>query len=436
MSGTDSSQLKFAGDVNIQRVTITSLVNGKSFNAAHQLATIHIYEDMFSPFITGSLIFTESLDFASNFPFVGEEVVDLKIFTPTLDQSVNAKGIIEGRFYIYKMSDREQLAEKNVAYQLHFISIEAISDINTKISKGYDGKISDIATKLLKDDDALTTKKPVVVEPTLNKTKYVSNFWSPIRNINYISERAQNSNQSPTYVFFENRDGFNFVSLDYLNAGKQIQEFKFINSQQVVNPTGGSKRNIPLDYQRITELNVPVTHDYMDKVTTGAYGSTLLFADITTKKYYNVKYSLFNDWKDPKFNRLNKYPIASNKIFTTYRAAMFSDNIETGLMTDYEDTTNVRFRQQRISRLKQAEAFKVQIVVPGRTDYTVGKVVNVKVFKSEPIKKEDADEELLDEIISGKYLIAGINHSIDRQKHECHMELIKDSLTMSLDKAK
>lgn len=133
----NSDKLKFAGDINVERVTITSLISDKTFNVANQLLTIQIFEDMFSPFITGSLIFQESLDFASNFPFIGEEVIDLKVFTPTLDKANPKGGVIEGRFYIYKMADREEISERSTVYQLHFISIEAIADINTKISKGY-----------------------------------------------------------------------------------------------------------------------------------------------------------------------------------------------------------------------------------------------------------------------------------------------------------
>ena len=80
------------------------------------------------------------------------------------------------------------------------------------------------------------------------------------------------------------------------------------------------------------------------------------------------------------------------------------------------------------------ETFKINITVPGRTDYTVGQTVTVKKFKASPTKKEDATEDLVDNVISGKYLVAAINHVINRQNHECHMELIKDSLTMNLDK--
>ena len=65
----------------------------------------------------------------------------------------------------------------------------------------------------------------------------------------------------------------------------------------------------------------------------------------------------------------------------------------------------------------------------------MGKTVTVKKFKTEPLKEGDNTEDALDNLISGKYLVSAIHHNINRQKHECRMELIKDSLAMNLDKA-
>jgi len=437
MANTSSNDLRFAGDVNVGEITIKSLVNNSAFNVKNQLLTIQIYEDMFAPFITGSLIFRESSDFASNFPFVGEEVVDISIFTPSFDIKYPDNGVIKGRFYIYKMSDRQEVAERNTVYQLHFISVEAINDLNVKISKGFNGKISDIANELLSGENTLYTKKKVFIEETSNKTKYVSNFWSPIRNINYIVDHALNENESPTYVFYENRNGFNFISLDTLNSQRPFQTFQQYNVHQIITPDGGSARDINLDFRKITELTIPVSYDYMDKATSGVYGSTLLYSDLGTKEYFNQKFSLFDKWgDDTKETRLNKFPVASNKLFSTFRASMFNDTIEVGLFTDYEDVSNIKNRQKRISRLKQAEANKIQIVVYGRTDYTVGLVVKVVKFKSAPIEKNDTEsspEKILDGLISGNYLISAINHVIDVEKHECHMTLIKDSLIVDLN---
>jgi hypothetical protein len=113
---------------------------------------------------------------------------------------------------------------------------------------------------------------------------------------------------------------------------------------------------------------------------------------------------------------------------------MYNDVIENTLFTDYDDVSNIRFRQKRISRLKQAEGQKIHIVVAGRTDYTVGQVVRINKFKSEPVQKNDDPNDLLDKLISGNYLVASINHVIDIDKHECHMTLIKDSLILDLNR--
>ena len=430
-----SSIIRFAGDINVAKITITSLITNKEFNVSNQLLSFQVFEDLFSPFITGNLIFKESLDFASNFPFVGEEIIDLEFYTPTFDTDRPKDGVIKGRFYIYKMADRQEVAERNTVYQLHFISIEAVDDLNNKISKGFDGKISDIALSLIKDEVGLMTDKKANIEETSNKIKYVSNFWSPIKNINFLLQNAQDVNESPTYTFYENRFGFNFISLDTLNGQKPYQTFQQYNIQQETDPSGSSVRNLELDYRKISELSIPTSYDYMDRVTSGTYGSQILFVDIAKKEYYNQKYTFFDKWgKDGSEKRLNEFPLASNKIYTTYRSTMYNDVIENTLFTDYEEVSNVRFRQKRISRLKQAEGNKIQIVVPGRTDYTVGQVVTINKFKSEPIEKSDDSKDLLDKLISGNYLISSINHLVGIDKHECHMTLIKDSLILDLNR--
>lgn len=432
---TSADILRFAGDVNVEKVVITSLVSKTKFNISNQLLSISIYEDIFSPFITGTLVFRESYDFVTNFPFVGEEILELKIYTPTFNTTGDNSGIIEGKFYVYKMSDRLETAERNMTYKVSFISLDAIGDINVKLSRAFSGKISDIAKTLLTSEECLATKRPVIVEETKNKTKYISNFWSPIRNINYILEQAQNNEGSPTYVFFENRMGYNFVSLDYLNTGKLAQEFIYDNSQDDISPDGGSKRNILRDYKRIYELDIPVSYDFMDKATSGTYASKMIFSDLATKEYFELPFSYLDNWGDEhKQVRLNKYPLSSRGLLINSNAKITSDIAHSYMFTDYQDVTNIKTIQTRISRIKQAQGQRLNITVAGRTDYTVGQIVTVKTFQAEPTRSEDSDSDQKDRLISGVYLIAAINHTIDREKHECYMELVKDSLSVDLNK--
>ena len=86
--------------------------------------------------------------------------------------------------------------------------------------------------------------------------------------------------------------------------------------------------------------------------------------------------------------------------------------------------------------MKMAEANKIEITVPGRCDYTVGQKVSVTLNKIEPTSSRDDDDETIDKMFSGFYIIAAINHYVDRNKHECHMELIKESLQFNLNGSK
>jgi hypothetical protein len=49
---------------------------------------------------------------------------------------------------------------------------------------------------------------------------------------------------------------------------------------------------------------------------------------------------------------------------------------------------------------------------------------------------EDNDEDLVDKMFSGYYIISAINHYATRERHECHMELIKDSIQLKIDRNK
>ena len=169
--------IRFAGDVSIDRINIIS-ANGFAQNITNQVVAIEIYEDMFSPFTSGVIAVKETLDFINLFPLIGEEFVEIKVHTPSFTKK---NMIFNEQFVIYKLAHRTTTGDRNVVYELHFISREALVDLNKKISKPYEGKVSDIAQNILQDSAfGLETKKDLVLEETPNGIKYISNYWSPV----------------------------------------------------------------------------------------------------------------------------------------------------------------------------------------------------------------------------------------------------------------
>ena len=426
----DTSNIRFAGDVSIEYINVVTS-KGMTQNITNQVLAIDIFEDMFSPFITGVIGVKESFDFTNLFPFIGEEFVNIKLYTPSIDK----KHYIEQQFYIYKISNRMLGGDRSTYYELHFISKEAIVDANKKISKVYEGLVSDIAKDLFTSSEyGLETSKPLNIEKTANTNKFISNFWSPVRSLNFISGQAISLDGDTNYMFYENRKGLNFVSLGSLYKQDVYAEFVYDNYARDIDQSGRTTFNLNKDYKRIIDLDVPVLTNYLDKSRSGMYASKIISNDVLTKKYYSKNYELSADYD--KTNHLNKFAPFTNKVVKHPNSMVINAPREYDPFNGYHDTSNVRILQRRISQLASAQNTKINITVLGRTDYTVGMKVNVTLFKVQPIAKDEDIEQTIDKVLSGNYIVSAINHSINRSKHECSMELIKDSYIMNLNEVK
>lgn len=423
--------LSFAGDFSLEKCVVISST-GVQFDIRNQVLGIQIYEDLYSPFISGTVIFKDSLDFMNALPFVGQESLDLVIYTPGLEKH---GGKISAQFYIHKLKDREFDANRSVLYEMCFISREFLSDVNVKLSRAYQGKVSDIVKELLYDKSVgFNAAKKVNIEETKNSIKYVSNYWSPLKNINYLTDHAVNTRGSPSYLFFENREGFNFGSIDLLmsDENKVKQEFNYSDFNQIVNPNGSSARNVNLDFQRITDFHVTDGFNTIERMQNGMIASRLYSHDLTGKQIHVKNFDIYSNFKEKR--HLNPYPTVSKHLPSYYTSKKLIVPKSTMQFTGFGDISNVSYIQRRISELSQARDFKINITVPGRFDYTVGQVIRVKTFQVEPMSKNEPNKDLLDKIFSGKYIIAAINHSLTMKSHECNIELIKDSYNSDLFK--
>ena len=420
----DNSTLRFAGDINLRDVVIRSL-NGQEANVINQVELIEIYEDVFSSFVSVSIVLRESVDYINLFPFMGDEYVYLDIVTPSLNVP------IKGNFYIYKITDRMYTQEREVMYTIKAISEEFLTDVNTKLSRSYGGNISEIAASLL-GKDGLNTKKKTLIETTSNITKFTANFWSPTKCLNYASSTAANLSQNPSYVFYENRDGFNFRALDELLKAQTAYSFVKDNyTRTIVNESSTQSVKDPQeDFKRILELDIPVVTDYMSAIQSGQLKSRIVTHDLVTKKYSIKDYSVK---KDPNPNTLlnptpayTKYSSANNASTMLFVPKYY------GSYSNFGDVTNYKTTQKRLSFFQLLNKYKVNIQVLGRTDYTVGRIVDLNIPRTSQITNEDSDTR--DLMLSGKYFISAVSHSINREKHVCNIELIKNSILNDLTK--
>lgn len=422
-----SEGIKFAGDVKVARFEITGR-NG-NLDLTPFILQIQIFEDLFAPFISGNIVLKESMDLVNKLPLAGEEFVDIHIFTPTFEGD-NNKEII-GKYAIYKMSERTQVAERAVGYTLHFTAIEARIDIGRKIRSAFEGYPHEIAQKLIYQDElGLKTERSVNIEDTTNSIKFVCNNWTPMKAINYCAAKAINIDESPTFTFFENRNGFNFISLTGLYKQEPMQHFVRDNYRR--DPEDSGTKNIEEEYRRVGDIKQPVSFDFFNRIQSGLFQSKLSTYDFLTREYKEITYNALDQFG--QLEHLNQYPLMSIDLFRdsvtgdaliNEEVALFHKNQHETIHEGFNDVTMNNKYLERRSLLSQAEAFKVTIDVAGRTDYTVGKVVELTTYRNETVQA--TGEPPVDKMMSGKYLIAAINHVITESEHRCHIELIKES---------
>ena len=127
-------------------------------------------------------------------------------------------------------------------------------------------------------------------------------------------------------------------------------------------------------------------------------------------------------------SRLNEFPGLSDNLQFLPEAAQEFNYLSKELYNGYPDTP-VEQLIKRKSLLAQLSATKTNIQVFGRLDYSVGKKIKLVVYKDSKIDEDGktTDDKLIDEELSGMYLITALNHNITQKNHLTNMELSKDS---------
>jgi hypothetical protein len=407
--------LTYAGEYQLYEVGIQNQ-EGISYDISAQIVGIAIYEDLFSPFITGSLYVSDAQDLPGIFGRAGMDILRLKIGTPSLDKSKN----IDGLFHIYKVDDRMQAKERLQTYTIRFISIESLFD-QKRISKHFRGNSVNIISNILSKE--LTTKKKFNYTQSSNEVSFVSNFWTPMRCVAFCTEHALKKDGVSNFLFYENREGFNFFNISDIQESSVIQSFS--NFNQVAKPESSNRqesvsRDIELDYRNVQEIYADKIYDYIDDYDSGMIKSRMYLADPILKKYYVKDYSISND-KTPLLNK--NLPYTNNVIGLT--TPLITTKTRHYNQFDVGDSTNYSILQQRIAQLKKFRWMTIEIEVFGRTDYTVGKKVYLDANKLREITKDERD--IQDKWISGYYIIAAVAHKFSTEEHYCTIELIKDS---------
>lgn len=438
--------LHAAGEVLIERIKLVSSKN-IIIDLNEFLVELNIYEDLYSNFIKGNLILTDSRNLIEKLPIIGEEYLFIKIRTPSFDQ------VIEKTFRVFKTTDRTIVRDNNTEnYILHFASIELFHDILLPLYLPFEGDIYSVVGELyenyissnrnyeisqnqdnIKEIEKITPL--VILNETQNKVKFVSPGWTPFKCINWLASKAIPKHEvAKNYLFFETNKAFYFGSIEYLLQESNLDK-NFIGeyTPSISNIRSGT-RTLDLNREFFIASDIRMIHanDAVKNMTSGYLSNRLIEVDVYNKKYTSIDYDHVNDYK----NQFHTSGDGSTSIPTflddTMRNPVSSISYypkNQKLFNNFENNVNEKMNEihgNRKSSLIELTNVVLNMTIPGRTDVEVGRVLYLNYPTIEGLNSKNDNG--TDKYYSGYYLISAINHKINKISHTMTLECVKDSL--------
>jgi len=398
---------------------------------------LNIFDSMLMPSISGNIVVRDGIGLSEKLYFDGSDYISINISKSGEGELTNFKRT----FRIYKQTDRKNINQSSEMYVLHFVSEEFIYSLQQKINQSFTGTYNEsvavILEKYLKvPPDA---NKIALLEPTQGIHSFIIPNLSPFDALKWVAFRAVDSANLPNYLFFQNKYGYNFVSLSTLISKATIADINFNpknlgKNTQIKEETFGA-----YDVRVISQFNL--AENIMDGVYAGKFiGYDILtrqikednvsFLDVYSKGQHLNKNPNVTDAKnsdnlnvDAMHNsKVSVYPIASFRKYDAYTKQ--NDNLASTII---DDTDNYIFQRNAI--LKNLTQTKLRITLPGNFALTSGFNVLVK-YPSRSIVDDSSDP--YDKTLYGKYLIIATRHIIKYDKHETVLEVATDSTNRPL----
>jgi hypothetical protein len=463
-----ANKLPYASSFTLKSAKITNAKGNKTYDITDLVVRFDYFEDISLPTVSGKLTLVDTgSNLIGTLPIQGFEKIEISL--ETSDEKT-----YDYEMRVYKIDSRFA-GDRFQTYSLGLISVEALSNEGVRVSKTLKGKPDKIVNDLLKE--YLKTDKKITVDPSVYNIIFNPGKKSPFSIIDSIKLKSvpsggnvdpktsspkfdaggsktnttsalppvSSSSYSKTkgtsgYMFFENRNGYVFKSIDSLCSSDKYNGAPAVAVYiQENNDVGGPPNRKILDIDFVEEI------DIMTKLRLGAFSSLICFYNYSTGKYEEYVYSLADAYDTMGHSgsqkglpygqkELSKYPTRIMSALIDHETWYNGTDIASpekvdgakGSTTNFPDFQKY-YTSQSISRVNSLVNQKVKITVTGNPNLTVGDKIEIKIPNQIP--SASRTQQPYDPEHSGVYLISQINHAfVPKEKlTTTYLTLIRDS---------
>lgn len=410
--------------------------SGQSFDLRKLLIELCYYEDLYSFSTSGYLTVQDGQGFVQLFQLTGNEFLELDF-----GKIKGAPNNIKQTFRVYKVENRKPSGNMNTeSYKLHFCSEELIISEQNKISKSVAGKkISVIIKEVLtnsKNGLRIDPKKIAVIEETTGVYDFIIPRLKPFETISWLSNYARPSvsNQNDKVadmLFFQNKDGFNFRSLQSMFKQPIYGTYKYqLKNLGDIEQTFKEKMNTILDYEFVK------TFDMLNEINQGTFANKLISLDTIARTANTTVY----DYEKNTSGHLNAGAVSNQlqnrlgftqstsydssfKVSTANAMQSKSAYIKQAPDAVAKNIAVETYIPNRTAQISLANYTVIKMTIPGDPGISVGRTINVNLLTLKP----SATSKGLNEFYSGKYLVTAVRHIIQPNVYQTVVEIAKDS---------
>jgi len=370
------------GDYQLIKAELV-LSGNERIDIREHMAYIEIYEDIFMNYMTCSFKLMDLEGMFESKGFTGEEKLNFSFKTSDVHHEHTKT------FDITKISEFDSGGDFDRYYSFKGTTEGAFKNENTRISKSYSGRPEDIIGTILEKTMEMIPSdwsKMYGYDITKYDRDMVVPNWKPYRLFNYLGSTSidgfSDNDYDTGYIFYENSVGYQFRHLR--NLYEENEPF------EIFERVSGVKG----DLETATSHKVEQVVDHLTNAMTGAYANTIIEHDIINKKITTTTNSYNED-------REIKDPMVYNREYSpNNRVTMMSSNYDMAKAKYWGAVTD---RDKRLF-----DGFKINLVVPGNSNITVGQTVKYKMASCLMTEEWNKTHKRFPQ----KFLITAVRHSI------------------------
>ena len=382
------------------------------------LVTMIIYEDLFAHFTTIELTISDPIGMTEDPGIFSKEDLVISFESTEGDFPAYSKS-----FKVYKIDNMTNASEgsKNKLYTIHGTTEGAFANIEKRASRCWkdlkeDEIVSDICQNVL--------GIKVETETCLNDRYFVAPNIRPVSVIQEMCRSAVRQNGYPTcnYIFYEDKHGHKFKSIDYLIEQGKSHKIRHGIAAQVSND-----KYARLNARSYSNIN---TYDFFKNVDQGMYGTRVFYVDLHGKKEYDYKDYIYSG----EFGGQAKIDGANDKLMKSppgfpEQKIMFGSRHQGPQPPEYSTHFADEYQHKRLSIMQQFDNNGYLVDVDGDTKVELGQIVEFELPSYDSRgDKGGAFVQKEDKKYSKNYLVAQIRHHVNQEEHRMILGLIKHQL--------